>query len=88
MWWYDLKEIFREIVVTISISLIKLVERYKNRCLAKRLRDLADEYDPAMPEVSVSKAIEAVLDSADDTGCTEDLTVVSKKAVEDLRFFT
>ena len=35
-------------------------------------------------QIPLGKSIRAVIDSADDTGCTEDLTVVSKSAIEAL----
>lgn len=44
--WYDIKTLIKELLIDLGIILIKCAERYKNRCLAQRLRDLADLYDP------------------------------------------
>ncbi len=43
---HDLKEYVIELITDLSLWVIKKTNRYKNRCLAKRLHDLALLYDP------------------------------------------
>jgi hypothetical protein len=46
MYWDIIKDTIKWRILDFSFFLIHITERYKNRCLAARLRKLADLYDP------------------------------------------
>jgi len=43
---YESKRFLINLIVDISLSIIRRIERYKNRNLAEKLRKLANGYDP------------------------------------------
>ena len=43
---YEIKFFTREKITDLCFYIIKIMNKYKDRCLAKRLNDLADYYDP------------------------------------------
>jgi hypothetical protein len=44
--WYGVSNTIREAFKDLALFMLIKTNRYKDRCLAKKLRDLADLYDP------------------------------------------
>jgi len=42
---YEIQEYLYEVGIFVGIGIIKLVARYKDRCLVERLHVLANQYD-------------------------------------------